>query len=517
MAEPAQQITLVADERRYDVVVPRGTRMADILAVLGVASSATPSSVATAAGHIYGPHDRVDERLPAGTVLTVVRTTTHQVTRGVVTLDTSAAAPGARSSAPAWAGGGRAPAARPEPSLIDDSTRRRGELDSDRTIGRAEVHRGPQAARRPRRVPRNAPATTGALVLGVAVLALVAVALIRSGAGLDAPADTGRWARWAVTVLLLGAAVVATVVSGRDGRDRGLVRLAAAPTLAITAGLIAPLPPTPARGAIAGVVGGAAAVLVLALGSVDAALDDRGARTAAGCLGGFTAVLAAGVLLGWPLVSSAAILAGIAPVLVRALPSASLDVDATQLVDTARLSTTVWAVREQHRRRRRVAATDIQVRVRQARSVVAVGTMYLTLQAAIGGWVVALAPAHSDLAPWARWALPGVVALALAYQARTIRDRARRYAMLTAAAALAGAMSVALPMTGPGRAWAVVVAGVLLAAVAIIAALALAQGWRSPRMSRLADRVESVAVVLAFPLGLLAAGAVEALRRATSG
>ncbi len=52
------QLTLVADERRYDLVVPVGTRVSEVLSVLGISSSASPSSVATAAGLVLGPHDR---------------------------------------------------------------------------------------------------------------------------------------------------------------------------------------------------------------------------------------------------------------------------------------------------------------------------------------------------------------------------------------------------------------------------------------------------------------------------
>ena len=94
MAAPTHQLTLVADERRYDLVVPVGTRVTDVLSVLGISSSAAPSSVATASGHVYGPHDRLGDDLPAGSVLTVVRTTTHALHRGVVSIDRSSAAPG---------------------------------------------------------------------------------------------------------------------------------------------------------------------------------------------------------------------------------------------------------------------------------------------------------------------------------------------------------------------------------------------------------------------------------------
>ena len=107
MEGPTQQLTLVADERRYDLVVPVGTRVTEVLAVLGISSSAAPSSVATAAGHVYGPQDRIGEDLPTGAVLTVVRTTTHRLHRGVVSLDRS----GQPQYAPAASGTQTAPAA----------------------------------------------------------------------------------------------------------------------------------------------------------------------------------------------------------------------------------------------------------------------------------------------------------------------------------------------------------------------------------------------------------------------
>ncbi len=130
MAAPTNQLTLVADERRYDLVVPVGTRVTDVLSVLGISSSAAPSSVATASGHVYGPHDRLGDDLPAGAVLTVVRTTTHRLHRDVVSIDRSSAAPGSRASAPSWAGGGRAVVAEPDAPALDESTRRRDDLDA---------------------------------------------------------------------------------------------------------------------------------------------------------------------------------------------------------------------------------------------------------------------------------------------------------------------------------------------------------------------------------------------------
>ncbi len=524
MAAPTHQLTLVADERRYDLVVPVGTRVTDVLSVLGISSSAAPSSVATASGQVYGPHDRLGADLPAGSVLTVVRTTTHALHRGVVSIDRSSAAPGSRSPAaapsPATAGGGRAVVTESDgPALIDDSTRRRDDLDPDATVSRAAL-RGPGGAGRmpSRRAPR-APEVVPALVVGMGLLCVVVAVL----APAVATASTRSWvtapaARWVAAGLLLASAVVVILTVPRERVGAAVLRLAGAPALAVAAGLTVPLVASPERVAVQGVLAAALAVVVLALGSVDAAGTDRAERTAMACLGGAGAVLAAGVLFGWSPVASAALLAGLAPVVVRALPSASLVVDPTQLVDTDRLSSTIWAVRERHAgRRRRVAAADVGVRVAQARDVVSVGTAYLALVAAVGGWVVALAPAQSDLAPWSRWVLPAFAAVALGYQARSVRDRVARFAMLTGAAALVMAAAFALLAEHPSWVPGVVAVAVVAAGGTVVGAVALTGGYHSTRLSRLADRVESTAVVLVLPLAVVAAGGVEALRRLTSG
>ena len=61
------------------------------------------------------------------------------------------------------------------------------------------------------------------------------------------------------------------------------------------------------------------------------------------------------------------------------------------------------------------------------------------------------------------------------------------------------------------------VVAVVAAAASVVGAVALTGGYHSTRLSRLADRVESTAVVLVLPLAVVAAGGVEALRRLTSG
>ena len=62
-----------------------------------------------------------------------------------------------------------------------------------------------------------------------------------------------------------------------------------------------------------------------------------------------------------------------------------------------------------------------------------------------------------------------------------------------------------------------VVTALAVAAAAVVGAVALTGGYHSTRLSRLADLVESAAVVLVLPLAVVAAGGIEALRRLTSG
>ncbi|WP_392545087.1 hypothetical protein [Oryzobacter telluris] len=529
MADQTHQLTLVADERSYDLVVPVGTRVTDVLSVLGISSSASPSSVATAAGHVYGPHDRLGDDLPAGSVLTVVRTTTHQVTRDVVSIDRSSSAPGGRGDAaggrrgrPAWAGGGRATTVEPTAPVVDDSTRRRDDLD-EATVSRASLRTAARDRPRVRTRGRTAaprPEVVGpALVVGVGLVCL-AGALVT----LLAPATAGGGllgsaaARWGSALLLLASAVLVTLVAPRERAGAGAVRLVGAPALAVAAGLLAPFGSSPQGTAVRGALACALGVVVLALGSAGGPDTDRGERTATACLAGVGGLLAAGVMIGWSPVATCALVIGLAPVVVRALPSTSLTVDPTQLVDTDRLSSTIWAVRERHAgRRRRVTSLDVRERVAQARAVVSVGTGYAAAAAALAGWVVALGAPQSTVAPWAAWVLPGVAAVAMGYQARTVRDRVARFAMLGAAASLTGAAAVAVLAAHPTWVVWLVTATVAVALLTVVGAVALAGGYHSTRMSRLADRVESLAVVLVLPFGVVAAGGIEALRRLTSG
>jgi hypothetical protein len=527
-----RQLTLVAADRRYDLVVPLGARVIDMLSILGIASSASPHAVATPTGLILGPHDVVDESIESGAVLSVVRMTTHALHRDILNLDRSGLASGSREAPEA--SGARISAAERAAAAqtvdTDDATRRRGELVPARPQPAPETtasRRGHLAVRSVITVDTAAKAPAIghqlaglAAALGLLVCVLAALGL-RSGHDLSAPTglvDGGFLAQWATTLLLLGCAAGLAVLSTHAGFR--FVATVAAPALGLAAGLSLPLADSPGRPAVALVAGCGIAVLLLATTRARAQADIPGSRTVLGAFGGVAVLVAAGTMVGAPGWAIAAVLTGLAPLVVRMLPSASLSVDPNQLVDTDRLSTTVWSVRERSQgRRRRIDNLDLADRFRTAREVVAIGTAYLSLGAAVAGWLTVVAAGRDGLSRWTSTALVACVALALGYQSRSVRDGLPRSAMLLAAAALAGATAYSLVETTGwrGAPATLFIVGMIVAAVTVLGATAVARGYRSTRLSRFADALESLAVTLALPLALVAAGGIEALRRLTSG
>ncbi|MCA0336146.1 MAG: hypothetical protein LCH66_04650 [Actinobacteria bacterium] len=512
------RLTLIASARRYDLVVPDGTRVADVLSVLGIASSASPHAVATPSGRLLGPHDLLED-VPVGGVLTVVRMPTHALHRDVQNLDRSGGAAGARDAA---ASGGRA-RGRATPLEVDDSTRRR-----DRLVLEPASDTRPRP--RLRSVASTAAAATdtgapGERLLWAATGLAVVVTLSALMAGSDSPrvdlplveATLPTSALHAVAAMLLLAATVGLAAVRRA--EQRLLSVVVAPALAFGAGFTLPLAQTPGRIAVSLVAACALAVLALALARVRRLDEERGDRAVMAVIGGLGLVCGVGTTQGWPGSAIAALVLGVSPLVVRALPTTSLTVDPTQLLDTERLATTIWSVRERSAgRRRRVVRHTVSEQFQGAREVVALGTAYAALAAVIAGWVLVTAPPRPAVPTWGAVALTGVAALAFAYPSRGVRDRLPRWSMLGAAAALLGACVHGVLRTGWTPAPALVVLGALvLGWVCVAASTLIVSGYRSTRLSRLADVVEGLAVALSLPLGIVAADGIEALRRLASG
>lgn len=524
------QISLTAGGRRYDLVVPHGARVTDVLSVLGIASRANPHAIATPSGRVLGPHDSFDESVPTGSILSVVPVTTHAVTRDILNLDRGRSAGGARSSAPAGSGGRHRdePEVLPSRADLDESTRRRGEAPPSEVSEATSPRSALAAVRQVRPSAKAAPPPSVAsqlIWLAAAfggVISLVAAWSLATAGGPQTEPFTvwGLSATWmpAVAAVLLAAGAIGLAALSSDRAHR-FTAAATAPALGLAAGLTLPLPDTPGRESVAVVVGCSVAMLALAITRSRVAVDSPGDRTVMSAIGGMGLLVGIGTVLDWPGPAIAALVTGLSPLLVRLLPTTSLTVDANQLVDTERLSTTIWSVRERGLgRRRRITRGDMRERFDAAREIVAIGTAYLSLSAAVGGWLLVTSAATDRVSRWGGVALLVVAALACGYQSRSVRDRLPRYSMLAACGSLLLAAAYALLMTGwSGAAVVLFLVATGIAWVSLLSATAIVRGYRSTRMSRFADAIETMTVALSLPLGIVAAGGVEAIRRMTSG
>ncbi|PRY56304.1 hypothetical protein BCF74_11921 [Knoellia remsis] len=542
------QISLVAGGRRYDLVVPFGAQVTEVLSVLGIASRANPHAIATPSGRVLGPHDTFDDSVPTGSVLSVVPVTTHAVTRDILNLDRGRSAGGSRASAasaPGGSGGRHREVEEPAPLPdVDDSTRRRGsaaapvnvstahDVDAlDITAPRSTLGGPATPARRSRRetTARGLPAAPPSLASQLiwlsaaigAIISLVAARSLADDAGAAARASvlgvpTGWLPAAAAALLTLGALGLAALGTSVAHR---FAAAATAPAMGLAAGLTLPFGATPGRESVAVVAGCAVAVLALAITRTRVEVDSPGDRTVMSAIGGLGLLVGLGTVLDWPGHAIAAVATGLGPLLMRLLPTTSLTVDANQLVDTERLSTTIWSVRERGAgRRRRVTRGDMRQRFEAAREIVAIGTAYLSLTTAVSGWLTVTTPAPDRTSTWGTLALLVAAALACGYQSRSVRDRLPRYSMLAACGVLLLAAAQALLATG----WSGALVTLFLVAfgiawVAVASSAAIAKGYRSTRMSRFADGIETLTVALSLPLGIVAAGGVEAIRRMTSG
>lgn len=360
------------------------------------------------------------------------------------------------------------------------------------------------------RRPDPQPALLGAAAVAAGVLATVAL--------IDPVARgwlaTAGAALLAVTALVLAAAPVAAATAAT----------LAAPVLAFAAGVAAVDPAGSADRRLALVAGlvsatGAAAVRWVATRAQRRGQDVAGVLVAA--VGVVAALVLAVLLAGLPGVLAAAVLLGLTPFALRALPVLALSVPDDQLVDLAHVARTAPSVRGPRPRglgrvnERQVARTVGAAERRTDAGVLLVcalppALVPVVLAAALGD------PARGTLRGWAAVALVVALVAVLALQPRSARGPVARWAPRVAGALVLVEVAV---LGGPwigADAVVVAVACVVLAAVAAAVGVALGRGWRSVVASRVADAVEGLGVVLALPAALVAADVIETLRRVTS-
>ncbi|MEO5983418.1 MAG: hypothetical protein ABIQ13_14000, partial [Pedococcus sp.] len=317
-------------------------------------------------------------------------------------------------------------------------------------------------------------------------------------------------------LLLLGGLALA-LQAGTDTPAR-VARLTA-PLLGFGAGLALPVAASPGAGRVAFVAGCAVGTALAGTARICAGRRDGAARVAMTALALLGSLGVVGILLGWPSYAVAALAAGLGPIAVRLLPGLGLEVPDEQLVDVERLSTTVWSAREVRvPRRRRVRVEEIATQFRHARDIVAAGTVWASAVVLLATAVLLSTAGRGAVARWGAFALCLLLALAMGYQSRSVRDRLPRYALLTSATVLVLEAVVALRQVGGLDTLVIAIAALVVTGVLVLAgSVALGRGWHSTRLSRLADALESVAVVLSLPAAIVAADGIEAFRRMTSG
>ncbi|WP_448630264.1 hypothetical protein [Cellulomonas soli] len=361
-------------------------------------------------------------------------------------------------------------------------------------------------------VRRRPPVEAGLLAVG-AVAALVATVVVMT----SGRASSGAGVVVGAVGCLLGALGCAL------GRARAqTAATVCGPVLGLAAAVLV-VAPTDDAGRRLAVVAGLAAAAVIAAARYVAVRADRSGSAGAGddvagvalvATSATAAVALVGLLLALPVVASAAVLVGAAPLALRALPQSALSVPDEQLVDLARVSRTATSVRgPRPKGLGRVSTAQVVRTVAFAERRKAAGTVVASLVPPLLLPAVLASSTPGTVGGWGALALTSCVVLAFGLGPRTARGAvARWWPRAAVAVVLLEAVTWA-----PADLRTLLAAAVLALAVGVAAlAVPLARGWTSVVASRLADGVEGLGVVLALPAALVAAGAVELLRQVTS-
>ncbi|MGN8026718.1 hypothetical protein [Microbacterium sp. 22242] len=383
-------------------------------------------------------------------------------------------------------------------------------------------------AARPERSRRRGDDETGRADHGSRwlLLAVIALLLLAAAAGTTA---IQPWARLVTALIAAAAAAVTAAVWARDERT--------VDTLALR-GVLAPGALSFAAGALlipAGLESGAQ--LAVATGLLGSAVTTsllalltgiRRVRAAAGTVAillvVFAAVWGCVLLVHGSVADSAAISLGLVPLLLRALPSALVNLPEGAFIDYEHFMSSRWTVRGT------IPEPVTEVREEVVRDVVddssarlAAGTVLLGAAATVFTPFAMQGPWRDDpfvLAGGIALVACTVLALLLIPRHTTSRllrwvPRAAAVAVLVVSVAVLAAGAATLPWlrAGGGDGMLLGAAGLFVAAVIAVAVTRpVSRGARSLVWSRVGDAVESLAVALALPAALLHADVLTLLR-----
>lgn len=339
-----------------------------------------------------------------------------------------------------------------------------------------------------------------------------------TGFGVAAAAMAGAvpQLRWA-TVVVLALAAVAAVLSSALGRREQGAAVAAALGLGGAAAAVAVWPSVVDTPGLAIAVGAAGvSVLAAMLGFAARSSRVRAAATPVIVVSALFAGLAMiSPSLGWSPAQLLIVAAAAAAVGLRAAPSLLVGVDPGYHIDYGRFMVLRWTVRGRVPEFiERVDEQRVRAIVEAAEARLASTVAVLSVLAAAGIPAAVVPLSSGDLvqvisgALFATWM---VLALLLTSR-RTAAPRLRTPPRAAVAVGLLGLIVGLAPSVSGGAG--TLVAGVVLAAGAIAAVviLPLARGERSLGWSRTGDIVDSIAVALVLPCGILAAGTLNLLQ-----
>lgn len=383
-----------------------------------------------------------------------------------------------------------------------------GVQPGDVLVAASGVHR-PRAASL-RDLARGTPESPG--LAAVVATAAAAAAALAAAYAVRAGDDVLRTVTVAV---LLGVALVAALPVGRHAQQRGT----AAPAFAAAAAFAAfhepgahLLPTVVAVSALAAAV--VAAVARAARSARDEALIVwivTGTVVFAAC--------SLSPLLGWDARVSWTLLLALAMLASRAVPALAVDVPDEALLDLDRLAVTAWSARDQGvgRRGRVVVASGTMAGLVTSATRTVTAAAAAVLAVTVVSAPLLLRAADVDLDRIGARSLVLLVGAGLLLAARSYRHAAARG--LLRLAGLGAWLWLALHLVASGATGSlllVAVAGLVLGAAAVAAAVATGRGWRSAWWARRAEVAEAVAGATALASVVVASGLFRLLWETTS-
>lgn len=460
MTSPARSLVgLRLGDRALDVAIPHGTPVYDVLRATGADLDDPTLTVVDSAGQQVDLYSTTGEQLADGAVLHVLtRPTAVRVARG------------------------------------------RGHETHDPAVSR----------------PTTSPWWLG--VAGAAAVVVTATVVLSIGRDQPLVAATDRWV---LAATLMVAAVTLAIAPRRPGAEGSLWPTVVAALTGAAAG---------AATVDTGLAAAAQLLVVAALVGATVATAARWAATRRArdeaadhavilllVLGGAALVCSGVVLLGLPSVLAAGALLGAVPLVLRALPTLSVDVPDEQLVDVAQVASSAVSVRAPAPRPLGpVNHRMVERTVHSAERRRDVGTVVVSLVPPIAAPVVLAGAEQGGVTGWASLVAVLLVTLSLGLQPRTTRGALVRWAPRLSAGVLLLELGVLGAAVGGPVALAATGSAIGLGLGVAALSLSIGRGWRSVGFSRLADGVEGLATALALPAALAGAGVVEVLRLVTS-